>query len=463
MSMKDIILQTLHDLRRYAISRGVEAEFYYQEEASALMRFANSAISLNTSEHLIRLHITAYHGRKIFTHSLITDLKKTDDMKRGVDIAGEKVAYAQPLAYEPTRAVFKESFSDESGFDRALADLSNVEKLTYFNQAAQGLEGDDLKLSGIFSNGANTIAQINTRSEHSQYFHTSDAQVTVVLSHPRLKWEALAEQSACRKSELNPIRLRHDLAFLVGRYQAESSQQLPLGCYDIVFGPVATATLLSIMQWIGFSGGEMKRGYSFLTEAQAGKRIFSKQLNLFDDPQRPETFPFRRDLYGLERKPFPIVREGVFQGFTWRQEDADEFGKQATGHSVPHTSLLMQGGDMACGSLEELVSQPRAGDLLYVPTLHYMNIVNPSKGVITSSSRFGALLLKKGGSLVLPYNVRLTQSLLDIFGDRVAWNSRQQVAVNTSSSYGARNPTALVVPQFVCVEGLEISHSNSSF
>ncbi|MGC8857385.1 MAG: hypothetical protein ACP5QU_11390 [Anaerolineae bacterium] len=53
-----------------------------------------------------------------------------------------------------------------------------------------------------------------------------------------------------------------------------------------------------------------------------------------------------------------------------------------------------------------------------------MNIVNPSRGVITASSRFGALYLKKDGSLLIPYNVRLTQSLLDIFGEKVAWLSR---------------------------------------
>ena len=71
-----------------------------------------------------------------------------------------------------------------------------------------------------------------------------------------------------------------------------------------------------------------------------------------------------------------------------------------------------------------------------------MNIVNPSKGLVTASSRFGALLLKKDGSVVVPYNVRVTQSLLDIFGDKVAWLSKAQVVNNTSQSYGARNPTA---------------------
>jgi hypothetical protein len=125
--------------------------------------------------------------------------------------------------------------------------------------------------------------------------------------------------------------------------------------------------------------------------------------------------------------------------------------------------LVIRGGDQPIRSLEELVNMPRDKDLLYIPFLHYMNIVNPSQGVITASSRFGALLLKKDGSVVVPYNVRLTQSLLDVFGDKVAWLSETVTAYNVSSSYGARNPTALVVPNFLCLKDLEISHSNSSY
>ncbi|MDX9850718.1 MAG: hypothetical protein RBT01_09445, partial [Anaerolineaceae bacterium] len=111
----------------------------------------------------------------------------------------------------------------------------------------------------------------------------------------------------------------------------------------------------------------------------------------------------------------------------------------------------------------ELVKLPRDNDILYIPFLHYMNIVNPSKALLTASSRFGALLLKKDGSVVIPFNVRVTQSLLDIFGDKVAWMSKQQTVYNTSSSYGARNPVAIVVPKFMRVNDLEISHSNPSY
>jgi PmbA protein len=461
--MQEQILQTLQELRQYALGKGVEAELFYHEEDSYLMRFANSAISLNTNEHLIRLDITAYSGRKRASYALITDLGKVGEMKSGIDTAAAMLEHVQPLNYQPTIPTFSESFSDESGWDPMLAGMSSAGKLAYFNQAARDLETDGIKLSGIFSSGTNTIAQITTRSEHSQYFKTSDAQVSIVLSHPGLKWEVTAEQSAQKVADLDPDSLQRELAFLVAHYQNDTPQQLPLGDYDIVFAAAPITDMLSFMNLIAFNGGLMKRGFSFLSEDQVGKKVFSDKFNLIDDPDRLETYPFKRDLTGLVRKPRPIFTKGVFQGYIWYQDDADEFGAKPTGHTVPHPSLVLCGGDKEVNSLEELVRLPRDRDLLYIPYLHYSNIVNPTKGLITGSSRFGALLLKQDGSVAVPYNVRMTQSLPDIFGDRMAWLSKSTLAYNTSQSYGARNPTALIVPRFMQVNGLAISHSNSSY
>lgn len=461
--MKDQILQVLNELRVYALSKNIVATFFYHEEDSYLMRFANSAISLNTNEHLIRLEITVFDGKRRASYEMITDLNKLDEMKQGIDMAADMVKYAMPLSYQPTIPQYNENFLDELGFDPALANMTGEEKLAYFNEAVKGLETEQIKLSGIFSSGTNVLAQISTLTEHIQYVKTSDAQVTIVLAHADLKWEVTAEQSAHKKVELKPDDLHNDLAYLIDRYVNDPAMQIPVGKYDIVFGPAATAEMLSFMNWIGFNGGLMKRGFSFLTEEQIGKQVFSEKFNLTDNPSRLETFPLKRDAMGIPRESFPLFTKGIFQKFTWYQDDADEFGAEPTGHTVPHKSLVLEGGEMDINSLEELVNLPRDKDILYIPFLHYMNIVNPSKALVTASSRFGALLLKKDGSTVVPFNVRVTQSLLDIFGEKLAWLSKQQTVYNTSASYGARNPVAIVVPKFMKVNDLEISHSNPSY
>jgi predicted Zn-dependent protease len=279
---QDRVLELLRALRRYALQkiqgRKLDISLIYHEEDSYLMRFANSAISLNTNEHLIRLEVIANQGRQRASYELITDLNKLDEMQYGIDTAIELVGHAQPLSYQPTVAEYSQSFSDESAYDPALAQISNAERLAYVNQASAGLESGEVKLSGIFSNGDNILATIDTRSEHAQYFRTSDAQVTLVLSHADLKWEVIAEQSAQAKSDLDPKRLQRELATLLEHYQNDAPTQIPLGRYDIVFGPAAIAEMVSFMGWIGFNGGAMKRGFAFLGEQHVGEKVFSETL-----------------------------------------------------------------------------------------------------------------------------------------------------------------------------------------
>ncbi|MEJ2738098.1 MAG: DNA gyrase modulator [Anaerolineae bacterium] len=98
--MKDRILQTLAELREYSLEAGHEVTIFYHEEDSYLMRFANSAISLNTNEHLIRLSITAYSGKRRANYSLITDLDKISEMKQGIDTAAEIGNHLQRIEYQ---------------------------------------------------------------------------------------------------------------------------------------------------------------------------------------------------------------------------------------------------------------------------------------------------------------------------------------------------------------------------
>ena len=461
--MEKNVISLLKELRAYALQKGLQAAIFYHEEDSYLMRFANSAISLNTNEHLIRLEINVYEGKKRATYSMIADPEKLEPIKKGIDIAAEMVEHAQPLTYTPTLPRYERDVIDMQAFDPFLASLTNADRLAYFNQVAQGLESDDVKLSGIFSNGITTTAQISTTSEHTQYFACTDAQIEVVLAHQQLKWEVNAQQSAQAKVDLAPERLHNDLALMLHHYQHDQALQLPLGKYTVVFGPAAIGDVLDMLAMVGPNGGTMKRGYSFLGEEKLGKKVFSPLFTLIDDPERREIFPLSYDLMGIPRQPFPFFEDGVFKAFYWEQDDADEFGAQPTGHTVDHLNLSMAGGQRSMPGLEALLAMPRDEDILYIPYLHYMNIVNPSAGMITGSSRFGNLLLKKDGSVQVPYNVRITQTFEDLFGENVDWISEEQTVHNTSSSYGKRNPSAILLPRFLCVRGIEISHSNDSY
>ncbi|MEL7626605.1 MAG: metallopeptidase TldD-related protein [Anaerolineaceae bacterium] len=461
--MSNQVIDLLKQLRQAALKRNLMALISYHEEDSYLMRFANSSISLNTNEHLISLDFIAFDGRKKASYSMIVNPTDFASMEKGLDILAEMLPHAQPLTYDPTFPVYTRDVVDERSFDPFMCELTNEERLAYFNTLGEGLESDDVKLSGIFSSGTTTTATITTANEFTQYFRATDAQITAVLSSESLKWEVNAEQSAQMKKDLDARSLHADLALLVQNYQQDQAVQLPVGKYTVVLGPAATAELVQIMSYYAMTGSALMQGYSFLKEEDQGKQVFSDQFNLIDDPRDVEIFGQEADRFGLTRQPFPLVSEGQFQAFMWDQDSADEFGKTPTGHDVSRTSLVINAGTEPIESLKDLCEMPRDEDILYIPYIHYMNVVNPSQGMMTGSSRFGALFLKKDGSVQVPYNVRLTQKFTDFFGKNILWMSKKQVAYNVSSSYGRRDPTALRVPRFVCVKDIEISHSNPSY
>ena len=132
---------------------------------------------------------------------------------------------------------------------------------------------------------------------------------------------------------------------------------------------------------------------------------------------------------------------------------------------MPHLNLTLDGGDWEIKDVRELCAEAAEGekDILYIPYLHYTGVVNPSQGLVTGSSRFGALLFKQDGSIKVPYNVRLTNKLVDLFGRGLVKLAQKRVVYNTSQTYGERNPSAVLIPKFVMLDDIEISHSNDSY
>ncbi|MDI9521503.1 MAG: metallopeptidase TldD-related protein [Bacillota bacterium] len=462
MQIKQAVEQ-LKALRAYAISKNVRATLSLHREDSHLVRLANSGVSLNTSEALTRVSVTAYADKKTAGVQVMCDLADKETLLEAVDKASEMLQYASPLNYSPTFPVIDESSEDRAGYDEGLAHISNEDILAYINTAAEGLENEDIKLSGNFSVGSTLSINLSTATEHTVVWQATDAQITLVLSSLQDKWEINAEQSAARLSDLDPKAMRKRLSFLRDKYLTCEAQQLPLGPCRVVFGAAATAEYLSLLCYLGVDGGMMKRDNSINLKEDIGKQRLSEKVSLIEDPACLDTFAIPADNHGRRRKKKAWYDKGVFTGFIWTQDAADEHGETATGHDVAHLSYSLLPGDQKVNELEELSALAKEGDLLYVPYLHYTGVVNATEGLITGTSRFGALMFKQDGSIVVPYNVRFTEKLGDLFGEKLRWLSSETTVYNTSSTYDARNPEALAVPKLMCCDDVKVEISNKSY
>ena len=458
--MKSKIKNLLTQLNLFAKEKNIIAEFMIHVEKSNLIRLANSAVSLNTTEEQIKLYVTAHRGRKTGAYNLTTDLSQIDKMKNAIYAADEIAKNADEVNYDITLTPLPNLPDDDRNFDPALANISSDEKLNFINEAAAGLESEKIVLSGIFSSGAIFQAFANTLSDNILFYSISDAQISFELIHEIEKWEIAAGQSAVQKNDLNPQKINAQLNELLVLYKNSKPEILPTGNYDVILSGEALAELIEMMEWIGFNGGMFKRKMSFLRDEHIGKKIFDEKLSVIDDPTVRQTFPRAFDYNGNIRRKFPLVKNGVFKNFIWDRDSADEFKQKETAHDVPALNLVIPPGNKKIPSINDLAENGKT--TLFVPHLHYMNIVNVTEGKITACSRFGALLFDENNATKIPFNFRLTDTFFNFFKN-IEWISDETVAVNMSGSYGTRAPSAALVPKFIKLKNINIPHSNKSF
>ena len=454
---------TLLALRDYAIQKGVQARLSLHREDSHLLRLANGNVSLNTTEHITSLEVTAFEGPRSATSQRILDLSDAQALKAAVDQAQAMLAHASPLSYTPTFPVIEKDSHHAARYDEALAYISNEDILAYINAVAEGLEDGDITLGGSFSVGSTEEITLSAATPHAVSHRISDAQVTLVLASEKDKWEINAEQSAELLNDLDPQALHDRLAYLKDKYLHCEALRLPLGPVRVVFGPAAIAEYLSSLTRLGLNGWFMKQGRGIHKAEDMGKQVLSPLVTVTEGPDNEGAFPLPVDRYGRARQQQAWYDAGVLQGFMYDQSTADEFGEQPTGHDLGPSFALMP-GDRPEADLADLQAlAAREGDILYVPYLHYTGVVSPSQGLITGTSRFGALLFKQDGGIQVPYNVRFTEKLADIFGAKLQWLSREQAVYNLSDTYSERSPRALLVPRLMCCDGVKVEISNSSY
>ena len=302
-------------------------------------------------------------------------------------------------------------------------------------------------------------ASISTATPEVVFTRKTDIGVTLVLSSVERKWEVIAEQFVGFKRDLDAKALYDRSTWLVDLYTTLPEERLPEGPYRVVLGPAAIAEYLGFLGWIGYSAGAMKRGFSMFKEDDIGKKVMSEQFTLIEDPTLLATLPTPVDKFGREREKSVIFDRGVLKGFIWQQQAADEFGGTPTGHDIDNLALA-SGRRCRCAD-PRLCRTPRDRDILYVPYLHYANIVNPTEGLVTSVSRFGALYLKSDGTITLPYNVRFTERLDELFGDKLVWLSNivPTEFVELFRARSVRRP----VPALACFDNVSVEISNESY
>ncbi|RKZ04180.1 hypothetical protein DRQ21_03630 [Candidatus Fermentibacteria bacterium] len=453
--MNDKLRTMIAGARDLARDRGIKASINYHHENSHLMRIGNNSVSLNTSEELTRIDIEVIDGRKKGTHTHLGELASTEELFDIILKVSEKAANSAEMDFEPVLTVIESNVELQTQYDEALDHLDPAVKERVYSSIFKSV-GEDYNYSGSWSSGSTETFSVTTANNNYVWHRLTDQQFMCVLKHPEKMWELASWQTGWKAGDIKAETTVEEFKAILPTYENHAGFKVEPGNYKVVLGSQAVGELMSMAVWSACAGRtwEMKMGWT--ADKKIGDQILHQSVTVLDDPTSDQIFSEPLSDSGMLTKTLPMIESGKFAGLLYDRNTASKYGKKPTPNAG---CLVMQPGSGPADFLEAVEGIDR---VLYIPAIHYMNIPNMSKGIFTGSSRFSAVLVEKGKIVSPIFSSRITDQFDNIFGNVLEISSKT-TSVNTSNTYGRRNPSAVSVPTWMLVDDVKITDCADSF
>ncbi len=458
----DKILKTLSELNSYVQEKGVDGQLTYRGEVSHLLRCAVSQVSLNVSEASQTLYVELQQGKRAASGSYKGSIENIDQIKNVIDTVYSSIDSTPEVDFlKPMEPIAQDVKVPAKEIDSNVEDIDSKVMVSIFEKAAERFKNDKVHVSGAFSAGSADYAVINTKSPEPLYHKGTDYNVEVVLQMLEAdKKELRAAYTGEDLSTYNEQEVLDHLEHILRLKQETQREDLKPGKYKVVFGADAFGELVSMFGYLSLSGEsfEYQTGMLQKDKHKLGDKIFSEKLTMVDDPNRDDVLYARHfGMNGIKRDAFPLIENGVLKNFYYSdKKTCDRFNKTVNNDAGVGSVKILNGDGV--DTFKELINNS-SEPVIYIPFIHYMNITNAPKGEITGTSRFGTFLIENGEVKHHLYNLRINDSLHNILS-QINWLSKGTTHVNTSNTYGLRNPSSIACPSFVCVDDVYISGTN---
>ncbi|MDA3884688.1 MAG: metallopeptidase TldD-related protein [Candidatus Delongbacteria bacterium] len=453
-TIKDIILK----VRDIAVERNIVATFSLHYENSHLMRIGNNSVSLSTSEELTRLDIKVTNGLKQGSHTEMGEISSVEQVEKSLNIAHEKALVAKEKDYQPIEDEVEETLEENSQYDENFKKLTPAFKAESYGKIFNGV-GNDYNFSGSWSSGITEQFIVTTKNKNYAYNIGTDQIFTIVLKHPKKSWEITSTQTGWKKDDFSVDTVIKELKSYLNYYENMTPSKIEPKDYTVVLGPAAIAEVIQMAIFTGFKGRTYEEKQAWTSKNSLGDKVLGENITIVDDPSNDKTFKKGFDLSGQKRTKRNIVENGIFSSLMYDSTTAAKFKKEKTGHNTNSFSIVVNTGEGEECPLEAVKDMD---EVLYIPALHYINLPNVSKGIFTGSSRFNALLVRKGKVVGPIFSSRITDTFQNVFGN-VDKISKLAESVNLSNTYGRRSPVAFSVPNYMVCKGVKITDCAESF
>lgn len=384
-----------------------EAEVIMVNSDQSLTRYANNAVTQNvyesnTTEIVVRLIKSGKVAR--------ATTNKIDDasLKKLVSDTAELIHY-QKQDKKMLPLVGKQTYRLIDNYVEKTVSFSVHDRVEVIRKAVSECEKRELNASGIFSNGADVLVIANSKGLFAYNKETQSELTLTALTNDSSGWANEQHKDATQINPQAVARIAIDKAL-----QSQNPTSLPAGNYTVIFEPAAVTNFLLFMAWRGFSALTYQEGRSFLS-GKMGKQVLGNNITIIDNVYHPQNLGAPFDFEGMPKKDVVLIEHGIAKNVVYDRETALKAKTTSTGHGLPQpnahgpmsSNLVLMPGD---SSLEKMIKSTQKGIL--VTQLHYTNLVEPMKLVLTGMTRNGTFLIENGQITRGIKNMRFTESIV---------------------------------------------------
>ena len=219
------------------------------------------------------------------------------------------------------------------------------------------------------------------------------------------------------------------------------AKTLAPGGYRAYFAPVAVESLLSMLNWGGWSEKQLRVKRSPLLKLQTGEVALSPLVTLTENTAQGLAPAFQGEGF-LKPGQVPLVTQGKLTGSLVSPRTAKEFGLAVNAD----TEETAQSLHMAAGDLAEADVLRRLGTGLYISNLWYLNFSDRMNARITGMTRFATFWVEDG-QIVAPVNVmRFDDSLFRLLGEQLEALTAERALLVDTDTYGSRHTASSLLP-----------------
>jgi len=387
---------------------------------TALTRFANSQIHQNVATKKGGVLIKVILNKQISNIRLNT--LEEEQIEKAV-MQAIKIAKASPPNKDFKSLPEPEPWTPLEGvFDEETANCTprfRAEKVREAINTAHSKSPIVKAVAGYFSSGSMAFAVANSLGVSARArVSSTDMKTTVISKSGTSEGFGTAEKYSRCVRDIQPVVLAGDAA--EKSVKSINPIKLSPGEYQVVLSPLASATLLMFLGYVGFSATSYQDGRSFV-EYCLNQQVFDSKFNVKDDGRDIRSlYAVPIDGEGVPKKAMQLISNGVVseQSICYNSFTAGKEGKKSTGHALPPIAeyymqrpvpfnLIADPGD---ATLEEEIAETKRG--IFVTTFHYVNPVEPTKMVLTGLTRDGTFLIENGEMSKPIVNMRFTDSML---------------------------------------------------